>query len=160
MSLTETKINKSEARIETHDQEEKFDQEKFSSFQPIERDISEDQEALFHDIFTKNTFINEKWDKHIFIDGQINSIGENLITVNCLVDEENLHFKEKVFPKNLLSHIQDLRPNTFLRVKISYKSGSMRYDIYDGKGLNIDTEAFSANKLWDSLKDFKFDDPQ
>lgn len=140
-------------------QEEGFDQESYPT-SVSEKDILEDQNDFFSNTFKKNTFLNEKWDNELIVDGVISNIGDDVIHVNCLVDEINNVFKEKIFPMSLVNHINQLELDKFLRVKISFKPGSMRYDIYDGKGFNINKEAFQANEIWDSLEDFKFDDPE
>jgi hypothetical protein len=148
------------AKDETNDEENSFDRENQLGTSSIEKDLLEDQESLFDKTFPgKQTFINEKWDKHLFIDGKVDEIRDNIVYVSCLMDEENQLFKEKVFPKELTSHIKELEENSYLRVKISFKAGSMKYDIYDGKGLNINKEAFEAEDLWDSLEDFELDEP-
>ena len=144
---------------ESVDQDESFDRESYQT-SDTQKDILEDQNDLFENTFFKNTFLNEKWDDQLFVDGMISSIGDNVVHVNCLMDEQNQVFKEKVFPRNLINHINHLEPSKFLRVKISFKAGSMRYDIYDGRGLNINKDAFEANQIWDSLDDFKFDEPK
>lgn len=160
MSKSESNVKALNRRSkeEAVEEEENTDLENYST-SPIDKDILDDQESLFEKTFQKSTFLNEKWDERLFIDGQVNKVTDNIILVNCLVDEENQIFKEKVFPKQLTNHIQDLNEKTFLRVKISFKSGSMRYDIYDAEGFNIDKEIFEADNLWDSLEDFEFDEP-
>ncbi|GAA5522329.1 hypothetical protein LQ318_11315 [Aliifodinibius salicampi] len=159
MSRSEINTKKIGNKTQETPEDDNFDSENYPTSK-VEKNVLDDQDSFFSKTFFKSTFINEKWDDQLFIDGVINAIEDEVIFVNCLMDEENQIFKEKVFPKELLKHVQNLETDKYLRVKISFKAGSMRYDVYDGKGLNINREAFEANQVWDSLNDFEIDEPQ
>lgn len=134
--------------------------EKFEPHNIEGSDFDEDQSAFFEKLFSyRKVFLNENWDRTLFIDGKINSVEDNFIKVTCLMDEEKLEFKEKIFPKLLLSHIYPLTENKFIRVKISQKMGSIRYDFFDADGFDINKKAFTADDLWEDLENFEMDEP-
>lgn len=159
MSTHKTKDYREEINLNPIDSLIDLEGEHYKPQNLQEADLSEDQTAFFEKLFYRKKFFKESWDKILFIDGKIDSVKEDYIKVACLMDEQNVKFKEKIFPRNLLNHIYPLNEDKFIRIKISQKQGSVRYDIFDADGLNINKKAFTAEKLWKELENFEMDEP-
>jgi len=122
--------------------------------------VLEDQDKLFQSLFSqKGSFRNEKWDKVLYVDGCILDLSNSIAVISCLMDEKKKVFKEKIFPIDILSHIYGLKEGKFIRIKMMYKSGSFRYDLFDADNLIPDKEIFTSQLNWNKLDDFQVDNP-
>lgn len=121
-------------------------------FDRSEASIFEDSKNFFEDLFIgKEIILNENWNVNESIQGKILSIDENLVYVDCLMDLENKIFQSRSFPKELFTHLTNLKIQKPVLIKTKLKPGSIRIDIFPGDGI-VDLKVFETEEKWKSLR--------
>ena len=102
--------------------------------------------------FSKKDFItNEKWTEDTQLKTRVYKIDrhQNLVFCDCLVlENEQNTYEKRAFPMYLFDNIDKLKEGSFVIVQIRTKTGAMRIDIRDGKGI-VDASHFDLQDLWD-----------
>jgi hypothetical protein len=97
--------------------------------------------------------LNERWEKTTLLSARILKITDDVVHCDCILSLENQISQVRSFSRFMFDSIYPLKENTYVKIKISTKSGSMRTDIIDGKGLDIEKD-FEIFDLWSGLEDF------
>lgn len=133
--------------ISIHDNDiysELFNRKSFSSF--------EDSGSFLRDLFVgKETVLNENWKVNENIQGKIINVNDKHVWVDCLIDSNQKIFQSRSFPKELFTHLTNLKSQKPVLIKTKLKPGSIRIDVYPGDGI-VDLEAFEVNENWESLR--------
>ena len=74
-----------------------------------------------------------KWKNTANFTGRIYNIIEDMVFVDCLINEQNLIFEKRKFTKNLFSCLPDLKIGVFLIVRMYQRPGELRIRITKGE---------------------------
>jgi hypothetical protein len=112
------------------------------------------EEIISHKVIKQRGFFtNETWTTTHLLSARIIKLSKDSVQCECIVSKQDKIIQVRQFPKDLFSHIYPLKEGCFVKLKISYKPGSVRTDIIDGKGLDIESD-FEPFDIWDQLKEF------
>ena len=100
---------------------------------------------------------NDGWTASILVSGKIIKHNSDSVTCECITSLLKGTTEVRDFPSILFDHLKPLLEGYPVKIKVSQKKGSIRYDVIDGKNLGIERE-FSDLVNWDELNDFKMDD--
>jgi hypothetical protein len=95
----------------------------------------------------------EIWDKQIVLDSRVYNLNHDAVYCDCLVDEDELVFEKREFPKFLFDGISDLKIGKIVRIIVRTAKRKMRVDVFDGKGL-VNKKHFEDDIDYDSHKAF------
>ena len=141
---TETKSN---VDIDTKDYENNYSSQ-LIGYQKVNLRSVITQELKFI-----NTEFSETWDDQIMLHARVYAISQQVVSYDCIVDEESQLMERRSFPRTLFDNFANLIEGSLIVVDIKQKAGSMRVDIKNGKGI-VDAQKFEIEHLIDSLKDF------
>lgn len=105
----------------------------------------------------KEFLTNERWTNSIFISARIIKIDKENVDCECLISKSESILEIRKFPRILFEHLNIDREYYPVKIKLSFKKGSIRTDIIDGRNLNIEDE-FETIVMWDKLIDFPNDE--
>jgi hypothetical protein len=133
--------------------------------EPLSEDIifnsyKDDTEGhnLVKQTFDKNGFISsEAWEQSITLQARILEHNSEIISCECLINQENKEFELREFPAYLFANL-NLKSTEFVLIKLRQKPGSSRIDIYNGEKI-INKSIFEINNLWDDLENSGLDEP-
>ena len=104
----------------------------------------------------RDVVLNESWDKVENVNGKVVSIYSTKVEVDCLIDPEKNHIVSRRFPKELFTHLANLKKGLLVIIKLKIRPGSSRIDVYSGKGV-FDPSPFEQKERWSSLMDSGLD---
>lgn len=140
----------------------------YNTITSLPKDISEKLNVNEWDIYSedkseidfwKKSFISgENWTKSVNLQAQVIDINKSQITCECLIDKDNRTFETRIFPRELFSHLSNLKDKSFVLITIKTKPGSSRIDIYDGKSM-VNEKLFKTKNSWKSLENSGLDKP-
>lgn len=110
-------------------------------------------------IVSDQGIIAERWDAIENIPSSIIELGNNAVTLECLVDIDTRKFQRRIFDSMLLEGIVKFEVGKLVLIKIFKRPGEIRFKFLDGSGL-VNPEYFDAKKIKDYFKDIpkgKFD---
>lgn len=119
--------------------------------------IHEDSASLLSSTFNSHLyFTNEKWENTLNIQGNIVALNSEEVFIDCLVDIESKDFQTRSFPIYLFDGIKDKRAGTKVMIQTKTKPGSVRINIYAGKGM-VDDKLFNQKANWETLEGSNLD---
>jgi len=154
-TITHIRVNESEINnqldlLETDFKASKIKEQKEPEIfydNPLQDNISKKLIGL------NEVLLNENWGFPKLISGRVLKITKDAVSCECLINKEKQLTQLMSFPRILFDNILELRENSYVKVKISQKPGSIKTEIIDGKGLGIESD-FYSNDIWDALEDF------
>ncbi len=102
--------------------------------------------------------LNEKWENSYLLSGRINSISEDFVSCEIIIDKDNKETQIRKYPIKQLQHLPSISIGKTIKIKINEKPGSFRLDIIDGTNTGIEKE-FENMSNWDELENFEMDNP-
>lgn len=120
---------------------------------PISSNIASKPKLVDTLDFLKDNNISETWDSQIMLHAKVYAIDQQVVSCDCIIDEESRLMERRSFPRTLFDNLANLAEGSLVIVDIKQKAGSMRIDIKNGKGI-VDAQKFEIEHLIDSLKDF------
>ena len=113
---------------------------------------AEDASSFLENLFLgKRTILNENWVAEQAIQGIITCVDDQNVYVDCLIDFGNKVIQNRIFSRYLFENLLLIETKTPVIIKTRQKPGSIRIDVYPGKGI-VDMDYFVTAKSWDSLK--------
>lgn len=104
----------------------------------------------------------ENWTSFINIPARILKAEGDLVSCECLMDQEAMIFEQRVFPQILFGHI-NVSSGQFVLISIKSKVGSSRVDVYNGTTFFdveiFDKKAFEIKDKWDVIDKSGLDSP-
>ena len=94
---------------------------------------------------------SETWDNQIMLHARVYAIDQQVVSCDCIVDEESRLMERRSFPGTLFDNLSNLVEGSLVIVDIKQKAGSMRIDIKNGKGI-VDAQKFEIEHLIDSTQ--------
>ncbi|HVX28441.1 MAG TPA: hypothetical protein VHB70_18985 [Parafilimonas sp.] len=91
-------------------------------------------EALSDFTITAQGIIQEKWKTVETIASMLIEVNDESVVLQCLINEENNIFENRVFEKELVSHL-NLSKKIPIMIKIYKRPGEIKFKFIDGKGL-------------------------
>jgi len=121
-------------------------------------EVNYDITEITRRIFDQKGFVsNDGWTASILVSGKIIKYNSDSVTCECITSLLNGATEVRDFPIILFDHLKPLSHEYPVKIKVSQKKGSIRYDVVDGKNLGIERE-FSDLVNWEELNDFQLDD--
>lgn len=113
----------------------------------------EDSESLINNVFNARDFIvNETWETNEMIKSRVVNYDEEFVYLDCIVDLDMMLFEHRQFPRNMFSNFKTLNAGDLVMIKIKSNPGSLRIDIYSGRGI-ISPDLFNINDDIEKLKE-------
>ncbi|SDB33469.1 hypothetical protein SAMN03097699_0764 [Flavobacteriaceae bacterium MAR_2010_188] len=104
-----------------------------------------------------NLNLSKKYDSVLTVQCKILNITELEVSLECLVDSDELIFETKTFNLYHFSKIPNLREGQPILLIISERPGVINLEIFSGSGI-VDEEVFDTKQGWDEIKEGWVDD--
>ncbi len=95
--------------------------------------------------------VDENWTEDTQLKARVYKVDRkrNLVFCDCLLlENEERKYEKRQFSMYLFDNIDHLKAGSFVIVQIRTKTGAIRIDIRDGKGI-VDASHFDLQDLWD-----------
>lgn len=130
---------------------------KFGFDEAAKADQAESPYTLISQLLESRGYLaSEKWSDVISVQSIIRAVSNTHVTVECLIDPVKTIFEVRAFPRPLFSNLSTVSAGTPVYIKLYNKPGSIRIDVFDGKGL-VDTKLFDAELDWKDLMNANLD---
>lgn len=110
------------------------------------------------DFFNQGFVTKEKWDTIVSIPSMVIGQNQNFIFCDCVTDRDELIIENRRFPRILFKHIKNLGDGSLILIKLMFRAGSQRINIYNGKGL-VDPNLFDSKEYLKDFEDDEFNKP-
>lgn len=106
--------------------------------------------------------VEDQWDVRQNIPAMIVDHNEDVVTMECLIDESNLKTQKRLFKTNLLKGAVELEPGTLVLIKTYQRPGKLNIEFVNGKGLfrsNLFIDAAEKEKAFAGIEKGLLDKP-
>jgi len=99
--------------------------------------------------------VNERWDDVQNLDARILELRPDSVKVEVLLDREERHFQDRIFPRDLLEGAVPLEEGNYILFRRLKGKGKIKFTFEDGSRV-VDKEVFEDKSRFRDLDDFEF----
>lgn len=113
-------------------------------------------------VITGAGVIEDQWDVRQNIPAMIIEHNEDIVTMECMIDESNLKTQKRLFKTDLLKGAVELKRGTLVLIKTYQRPGKLNIAFVNGKGLfrsNLFIDAAEKEKAFEGIEKGILDKP-